>query len=300
MHLPPHWHHTHYDSIASTMLCCDPQTVEAGECLLITADEQTAGRGQRDTVWESERGKNLTFNIGWHGIPAFSAEIRKKDADISPVDYWPKANEQFLISEVIALSILYTLQDYLSFPSTPKGSPSLAIKWPNDIYYGDRKICGMLLEHRLSGTLITSSIIGIGINVNQMTFATPPKFSAHHIDSHGYALPASSRNLGDGAGLQGPVSLAQILGNEVDRWELLEHFIQHLEAGLSQLRAGDFDSIETAYHSHLYRQCGFHPFRDAEGDFLARFVNVARNGLLTLQQQEGLSRTYAFKEVAYL
>lgn len=292
MHIPPHWHHTHYDSIASTMLCCDPQTVEAGECLLITADEQTAGRGQRDTVWESERGKNLTFNIGWHGIPALSAENRKP-ANAGPLRHWPKANEQFLISEVVALTICYTLQDYLSLPATHTETPSLAIKWPNDIYYGDRKICGMLLEHKLSGTRIASSIIGIGINVNQMKFATPPKSSEPSETS-------LSQNLGDGAGLQGPVSIAQILGHEVERWEVLEHFIQHLEAGLAQLRTGDFDGIETAYHSHLYRQCGFHPFRDAEGDFLARFVNVARNGLLTLQQQEGLSRTYAFKEVAYL
>lgn len=267
------------------MLCCDPQTVEAGECLLITADEQTAGRGQRDTVWESEKGKNLTFNIGWHGIPSLSAENRKP-ANAGPLRHWPKANEQFLISEVVALAICYTLQDYLSLPATHTETPSLAIKWPNDIYYGDRKICGMLLEHKLSGTRIASSIIGIGINVNQMLFATPPKLSG--------------LNLGDGAGLLGPVSIAQILGHEVERWEVLEHFIQHLEAGLAQLRTGDFDGIETAYHSHLYRQCGYHPFRDAEGDFLAKLVGVARNGLLTLQREEGFERTYAFKEVAYL
>lgn len=281
------------------MLCCDPQTVEAGECLLITADEQTAGHGQRDTVWESEKGKNLTFNIGWHGIPSLSAENRKTDADSHDINYWPKASEQFLISKVIALAICYTLQDYLSLPDTYPDTPSLAIKWPNDIYYGDRKICGMLLEHKLSGTHIASSIIGIGINVNQMKFATPPK-SFTPSETSEPSEPSLSPNLGDGAGLQGPVSIAQVLGHEVERWEVLEHFIQHLEAGLAQLRTGDFDGIETAYRSHLYRQCGYHPFRDAEGDFLARFVNVARNGLLTLQLKEGLSRTYTFKEVAYL
>lgn len=263
------------------MLRCDPSTVEPGQFLLVTADEQTAGRGQRGTTWESTKGLNLTFNIGWRPVVD------------SP---WPAANEQFLISEITALAVLRAIEETISsHTSYLLGKWGVAIKWPNDIYIvhsdasnpstnrremeGDFKICGMLLEHQLSGKHITASIAGIGININQASFGT-----------------LARREEGRGA----PISLRQILGHGVSREAVLEAFIQHFMEGIHQLQEGHYDEVEHAFTALLYRRTGWHRYRDAEGEFLGEFVSIARNGLLTLRKSEGTLHTYAFKEVSYV
>lgn len=265
--LPPIWTHRHYDTVDSTMLRCDPSPLEPGEFLLVTADEQTAGRGQRGTTWESTKGLNLTFNIGWR--PA--------------AGNWPAANEQFLVSEITALAVLRAIEDTLSEASPPalpdREGAALAIKWPNDIYYGDRKICGMLLEHSLSGRRIEASIAGIGINVNQTSFAT-----------------LAGRDEGRGA----PISLRQILGHDVPPETVLERFVAHFSDGVRLLQEGRYDEVEKAYTALLYRRTGMHRYRDDEGEFLGGFVSIARNGILTLRKADGTLRSYAFKEVTHV
>ena len=277
LNLPPNWTHRHYDSVASTMLCCDTDTLQPGEFLLITADEQTAGRGQRGTKWESTKGQNLTFNIGWrpdHSLP------------------WPLANEQFLISEITALAVLNALADSLnpqlstfrSARSDARQSENfqlspLTIKWPNDIYVGDRKICGMLLEHQLSGKRIEASIAGIGINVNQQSFLTE-----------------AGKSEGRGA----PISLRGLIGHDVERETVLEAFVRHFMEGIRLLSEGRYDDVERTFLARLYRRTGTHRYRDAEGEFSAEFVSIARNGLLTLRKADGTLHDYAFKEVVYV
>ena len=136
---------------------------------VVVADFQTAGRGQIGNVWESEAGKNLMFSTVLYPtcIPA---------------------NRQFLISQIAALSVKETLDLY---------TDHVTVKWPNDIYWKDKKICGMLIENDLSGHNLYCSIIGIGINLNQAVFR------------------------GDAPN---PVSLFQIIGKEVDREEVLDRF----------------------------------------------------------------------------
>lgn len=295
--LPQNWHHIHHDTVASTMLCCDPQTVEPGEFLLVTADEQTAGRGQRGTTWESTKGENLTFNIGWKSpIAPVHPASQEGEPESADRPHWPAANEQFLISEITALAVAKTLDHYLRpldspqpltsslFPPTssqPLTSPQAltSIKWPNDIYVGDRKICGMLLEHQLAGKQIASSIAGIGINVNQAGFAT-----------------LAGREEGRGA----PISLHQIVGHEVSREAVLEAFVRHFCDGIRLLQEGRYEEVEQAYTALLYRRTGWHRYRDAEGEFMGEFVGIARNGLLTLRKQDGSLGSYAFKEVTYV
>lgn len=148
LQLPPLWHHDIHDTVASTLLCCNPSRVEPGHFLLVTAEEQTAGRGQRGTVWESSPGENLTFSIGW------------RDIGVAPRD-------QFLISEVCALAVARTVEEQLRKAGR---SDEVCVKWPNDIYVDSRKICGMLIEHSLVGHRIDASMAGIGINVNQEHF----------------------------------------------------------------------------------------------------------------------------------
>ena len=127
--------------------------------MVVVADYQTAGKGCGTNSWESERGKNLTFSMLIH-----------------PTDI--PASQQFRITEVVSVALCEVLERYLlTVPelaaldrrslATNGTQEGLSIKWPNDIYMGDKKICGVLIENRLQGNVIVDSIIGIGLNVNQ-------------------------------------------------------------------------------------------------------------------------------------
>lgn len=250
-HLPTFWQHRAYESVESTMLCCNALGVEPGHVLLVTAEEQTAGRGQRGTVWESAKGENLTFSVAWRnlGVPA---------------------REQFLISEMTALAVVRTVEEMLRNAVCRE---EISVKWPNDIYVGQRKIAGMLIEHSLSGSHIDGSMAGIGLNVNQKHFA------------------------GDAPN---PVSLRQIAGKTFSREAVMEAFVRHFDQGISMLLKKRFEEIEETFASRLFRRRGWHEFRDADGAFVGRFAGIARNGLLTLEKKSGGSATYAFKEVSFV
>ena len=118
------------------------QISEIDNLSVVSALEQTKGRGQRGNRWSSQPGENLTFSL-----------VVK--------DFRIKANEQSAISQATALSLV----DLLS-----RHEIKARIKWPNDIYAGDEKICGILIENSLKGSEIDWSIIGIGLNVNQTAF----------------------------------------------------------------------------------------------------------------------------------
>ena len=143
---------------------------------VVVSEYQTAGRGCGTNSWESERGKNLTFSLLIH-----PTEIT--------------ADCQFRISEAVSLALCETLDGYVT-------DRQVSVKWPNDIYVDDCKICGMLIENRLRGRLMTDSIIGIGLNVNQREFFSDAP---------------------------NPVSLVQLLGHEVALEPLLQAFLQKLE-----------------------------------------------------------------------
>ena len=111
---------------------------------VLSAVSQTAGRGQRGNTWSAKPGENLTFSIVLKYGPGATPEIRALD--------------QSVISEITALSVV----DFLAAHGI-----ETKIKWPNDIYAGDRKICGILIEHSVRNGLLSSSISGIGLNVNR-------------------------------------------------------------------------------------------------------------------------------------
>jgi len=212
---------------------------------VIWADAQTAGRGQLGNTWESETGKNLTFSV-----VLYPDVIR--------------ANQQFLVSQIAALSVKETLELYTG---------DIRIKWPNDIYCGDRKICGMLIENDLAGATIFSSIIGIGINLNQQHFS--PK-----------AL--------------NPVSLTQITGDMYDREEVLHQFLSRFYSYYLLLLQEKGDEIQSAYFDSLYRGIGFYTYQDDNGVFEAEIKGIEPTGHLLLRLREGSIRRYAFKEVSYM
>ncbi len=134
------WKIIHIDETDSTNRWLREQGGE--EDVVVWADYQTAGKGQGTNSWESERGKNLTFSVLLH-----------------PQDI--PANKQFSISMLVSLALCEALGQHIG---------DLSIKWPNDIYWRNAKIAGILIEHRISGSLIRDSIIGIGLNVNQRHF----------------------------------------------------------------------------------------------------------------------------------
>ena len=210
---------------------------------VVVADFQTAGRGQTGNTWESEEGKNLMFSV------------------VLYPDFLP-ANRQFLISQITALSVKETLDEYVE---------DVTVKWPNDIYRRNGKICGMLIENDLSGKELRLSVLGIGININQRVFRSDAP---------------------------NPVSPAQITGLEYDRDEILNKFLKRLHERYLDLRRGREDDIRRDYRNALYRGDGFYMYRDGGGAFEARIKEVETTGHLLLELRSGELRRYAFKEVS--
>ena len=205
---------------------------------VVVAEFQTAGRGCGTNTWESERGQNLLFSVLLHPrqVPA---------------------TQQFRISMAVSVAISEALEQYIG---------DVSIKWPNDIYWRNGKICGILIEHTLKGQTIKNSIVGVGLNVNQREFRSDAP---------------------------NPVSLWQITGQTTDRDALLHDIMQRLG------RLLDAD-VRPSYLSRLYRRRGFHPYVDGQGAFMAEIAEVRDDGRLVLIDEDGRERTYAFKEVQFI
>ena len=227
-------------------------------CEVVWADYQTAGRGCGSNTWESERGKNLLFSMHLTGgLPPSPPQSPLGGKTVVPPLLGRSGGGMFHISMVTSLAICEALGKYIG---------DLSIKWPNDIYWRNGKIGGILIEHRLQGEWIRDSIIGVGLNVNQRTF---------HSDA------------------PNPVSLWQICEREADREQLLRDILQAFGALICQ-------DVSSRYRAMLYRRKGFHPYTDRDGTFMAELVDVADNGCLLLRDDNGCERCYAFKEVQYV
>lgn len=238
----------------STYVADNVATLEHGT--LITTPHQRAGRGQRGNSWESEPGKNLTFT-----------------AFMRPASW--EARRQFLISEAVALAIADTL--------TEQAGIECKVKWPNDIYAinaGDGsvgKICGILISHALEGTLIKHTLIGAGVNVNQIEFLSDAP---------------------------NPVSIKQLTGKETDLRPLLEAIAARIEANLNYLWSNPEAArdIHDRYMRHLWRGDGKeYQWIDTATDetFSATLFAVEPLGHLVLRDEKGALRRYAFKEVIF-
>ncbi|MDR1004589.1 MAG: biotin--[acetyl-CoA-carboxylase] ligase [Prevotellaceae bacterium] len=228
---------------------CDEKGDAVAELTTVTAVSQTAGRGQRGAGWESEPGKNLTFSFVLY--PAF-LEVRR----------------QFLLSQLVALSVKEELDAY---------TDGISVKWPNDIYWQEKKICGILIEHHLCGSVIGRSIVGIGLNINQEHFRSDAP---------------------------NPVSLRQITGRTYDCSLLLTGIMNRVEACYNALRADTSGGQASCVAQHsaeaLFRRDGYHRYADAGGVFTARLLRVDADGRFVLETEAGETRSYLFKEVQYL
>jgi BirA family biotin operon repressor/biotin-[acetyl-CoA-carboxylase] ligase len=217
---------------------------ELAEGTVVWAKHQTAGRGQGQNKWESEKNKNLTFSVLLY-------------PDFLPV------TEQFLLSQLTALGII-------DFLANSCALEDVTVKWPNDIYWKDKKICGMLIENRLSGHTISHTILGIGININQEQFMSDAP---------------------------NPVSVKQITGKEYDLEKILLLLRESILNRYLQLLRDEKEQIRTDYFNKLYRREGYHLYKDASGEFSARIKSIKNNGILVLETDTE-ERLYAFKEVS--
>lgn len=211
---------------------------------LVVADDQTKGRGQQGNSWETERGKNLTFSLLCH--PLFL-----------------KASSQFLLSQCMALAIWQTLSPLVE---------GVSIKWPNDIYVGDRKISGTLIECDLQGKNISNCIIGVGININQTEFRSDAP---------------------------NPTSLALLTGREHDREAILADLMAHFQRLYDMVQEDRADEVRRRYMQQLYRRTGMHRYSDVRGAFMAEIADVEPTGHLVLRFADGNTVRYEFKEVRF-
>ena len=215
----------------------------------IYAGYQTAGRGQTGNSWESEENKNLLCSI-----------------------LLPPRTNLFELNVITAVAVHKAISEL--------GINELAIKWPNDIYWQDKKIAGILIENAIVGNEVKYSIAGIGLNVNQAEWHS------------------SAPN---------PISLKQITGKEYDIETLMQQLLDEVHKALHE-------DVWDYYKAHLYRREGFWPFVEREvdttptmnasvqtpGSFTARIVDVQPSGEIVLEDENQQQRIYHFKQIRYV
>ena len=175
------------------------------------------------------------------------------------------ASQQFLISEAVSLALVDTMAAC---------GIETRIKWTNDIYAGDRKLVGTLIENNLSGGVIARSILGIGINVNQTEFDP--------------SLP-------------NPCSMRQLIGQTLDRDALQHRLAEALATRYEQLERGDREALQADYRSHLYRLNEVHPYRYPDGRTVEAVLRGVRpSGELLLDLPNGERQGFLFKEIEFV
>jgi BirA family biotin operon repressor/biotin-[acetyl-CoA-carboxylase] ligase len=212
------------------------------EGTVITAQVQTAGKGQRLSFWESAEGENILCSFILY--PRFLP-----------------ASDQFALSQIIALAIRETTEDLTQQPCH--------VKWPNDIICNDKKLSGILIETSWTGSKISYSIVGIGLNINQSSFVCSKA-----------------------------ISVKQITGKFCDRDEALIHLIENVEKYYLRLKSGNLREISQEYHKHLYRIGIPAQFIFEEKEITATIIGVDHLGRLKLMTSANEHITCDLKEIS--
>lgn len=240
----------HFAEVSSTNALALEEIAKTtpSEGTVISADYQSAGRGQIGSSWFSSPGENLLLSI----------ILRPK---------WLAAREQFSLSQAVSLAVSDTISHF--------AKTQAHVKWPNDVYLADKKIAGILLQNSLSGPLLQSSVIGIGLNVNE------PLFPA--------ALPRAG-------------SLRQHLGQSLNRQEVQAVLFQRLEQRYLQLKNKNITLIRTTYLQQLYRYQEWHPFQELSSgkNFTGQIIGVQESGKLAIQMNDNNVQYFDLKEIAFL
>ena len=234
------------NSYASEML----RQIQLSEGSVIYSFSQLDGRGQRGNFWESEPTKNLALSYVLY--PKFL-----------PLE------KQFLLTKITSLAVADVLAEMLQEYNI---KAKVSIKWPNDIYVNDKKIAGILIENTLKETVIQSSVIGIGINVNQKVFNSTNKAT----------------------------SLISILKKEISLTAVLERLCDFFEARYLQLKSNKLDVLDKAYLDRLYKIDEWANFRNAQGVFQGKIKGVSEFGKLVVEVNNGDLLLFDLKEIGFI
>jgi BirA family biotin operon repressor/biotin-[acetyl-CoA-carboxylase] ligase len=211
------------------------------EGYVVCTDFQTAGKGQTGNSWESETGKNLLFSM-----ILYPNQV--------PV------NQLFLISQLVSIAIKQVLDAF---------TDHIYVKWPNDIYWNEKKLGGILIENSLQGNKTKAVVIGIGLNLNQKVFVSDAP---------------------------NPVSLKQITGKSLNRKHLLNLICRNILKLYGEINV---EKIHSEYAQSLYRNDGFYNFKADNLCFNARIITVHPDGQMELETDSGERKGFYFKEVQY-
>ena len=237
----------HLDSVDSTNNYLK-EAIKSGkikEGTVVIAGEQTTGRGQAGNSWISNKGENLTFSFAIYPI-------------------YINAVNQFSISKAVCLALSEIIETYVE---------NVKIKWPNDIYVNEKKIAGILIENTIMGSSISSSVVGIGLNINQQSFPSSiPNATSFFIET----------------------------GNKFNIENQLQQLIKKLNISFSTLKRGKVENIDTMYLSKLYRYKELKTYKANEKIFEATIEGVDEYGRLILKNKEDKLMVFAFKEVQYI
>ena len=239
----------HFDALPSTNTYAQELLSKSrpAEGTAIITDHQYQGRGQIGTTWESEARQNITLSIILY--PKFLL-----------------AQQQFLLSQVVAIGV----RDFIASLVEKK----TWIKWPNDIYIEDRKVCGLLIQNAISGRSLQNAIIGIGINLNQTAF---------------------------GEQVTNATSIALETEVEYQVFDILPQLFQSIEYYYLKLKNDQRDLIRDLYLDHLYRYNSWHLFEDNDNiRFKGKIQGISEQGLLQVREEGGLVRLFALKEIKFL
>ncbi|GET32134.1 biotin--[acetyl-CoA-carboxylase] ligase [Prolixibacter bellariivorans] len=215
------------------------------EGIVYSTSAQEKGRGQVNQHWESEPGKNITMSVVLY--PEFVPIL-----------------SQFLISKAVALAVHDFVSAYV---------PDAHIKWPNDIYVEKKKIAGTLIENSLRGGVISSSIVGIGLNINQRLFVSDAP---------------------------NPVSLSLLTDQQFDLDDCMEELCDRLDDWYMQLKTGEIQKINEAYERRLFRMDEWAPYRAGEEEFEGKITGVDEIGRLVIEKRDGTKQQFHLKEVEFM
>lgn len=244
------FHIQQFDSLESTNKYCELLNLnEVEEFTVIVARSQTAGIGQRGNHWEAEPGKNLTFSI------------------VLKPSFLPVA-DQYQLTKAVSLGVT----DWLA-PLVPDGKSRVKIKWPNDIYVDDKKICGMLITNRVTGDRLSASIVGIGLNINQQSF---PDW------------------------VPNPTSLASLTGQEWPLEGMLTSLLSAIQSRYEALRREPHGTLDTPYLARLLRRGEKSAFVLHGQQIEATITGVNRFGHLQLVTPTGDQLSSQMKEIQFI
>ncbi len=218
----------------------------AGEGMVLWAHEQTHGRGTGENSWESEPGRNLTFSV-----------------ILQP--HFLEPSRQFALTEMISLALFDVAE-------RRPGHEFLRIKWPNDLYFNNKKLAGVLVQNMIKANQIDFSVIGVGLNVNQKKFFSDAP---------------------------NPVSLIHLSKKEESLSGLLDEILKQLGYYYEKIKT-DIKSLEGLYLQKLYRMGEWAGYSDEAGIFTAKITGINRYGQLLMTDRQGNLRVYGFKEVKFL